>query len=182
MDKYIEKYISDYKSLELVISGGQTGADTAGLLSAHKAGIKTGGTCPANYQTSAGPNLLLSAFNLKPKGTLKSRTIDNIRDSDGTIILTIDAKSPGSVLTVQQCQIMQKPYYQVDLNLVYKEEQKLEICSDFLYWFFENEIQVLNVAGNREKLPNCGVTYLAMSVLDEIFWVLNKEGFVLKQK
>jgi len=40
--------------LEMVISGGQTGADRGGLIAAKALGIPTGGTAPLGYKTEAG--------------------------------------------------------------------------------------------------------------------------------
>lgn len=42
--------------LEKVISGGQTGADQAGLKAAKKCGIPTGGFIPPRFVTSNGPS------------------------------------------------------------------------------------------------------------------------------
>ena len=46
---------------EKVISGGQTGADQAGLIAAEKAGITTGGWMPKGFRTLDGPNPGLAA-------------------------------------------------------------------------------------------------------------------------
>ncbi len=38
-----------------IISGGQTGADQAGLMVAHRLGLKRGGTAPPGFMTEEGP-------------------------------------------------------------------------------------------------------------------------------
>ena len=50
--------------IKKVISGGQTGADRAGLEAAKKAGIETGGYCPKDYLTEKGPDKSLKGFGL----------------------------------------------------------------------------------------------------------------------
>ena len=45
--------------LAKIISGGQTGADTGGLLAGKRLGIKTGGTAPPRFMTDAGTNYAL---------------------------------------------------------------------------------------------------------------------------
>lgn len=52
--------------LRKVISGGQTGADRAGLEVAHKLGLETGGWAPSGYVTSLGRDRSLGTkFGLK---------------------------------------------------------------------------------------------------------------------
>ena len=127
-----------------IISGGQTGADQAGLDAAKAIGIETGGTAPPNYRTEKGSEdyLLKTYYGLtegEPDRTIyRKRTRQNIIDSDGTIIFG-DRNSTGSRLTVNICQQLKKPYI---IN---------PGCIFFLRWAIENNIQVLNVAGNRES-------------------------------
>ena len=48
--------------LSKIISGGQTGADRAGLEVAKRLGYETGGTVPRGYKTSTGPDPTLKEF------------------------------------------------------------------------------------------------------------------------
>jgi len=75
-----------------VISGGQTGADFAGLMAAKNCGIPTGGTAPKGYRIcnpdgSDGENPDLKQFGLIEHESLeyKPRAIKNVQDSDETI-------------------------------------------------------------------------------------------------
>ena len=70
-----------------VISGGQTGADQAGLIVAQRFGIPTGGWMPRGWKTATGANpQLAEAFGLREHtGDYADRTAANVRDSDGTI-------------------------------------------------------------------------------------------------
>ena len=70
-----------------VISGGQTGADQAGLVVARRFGIPTAGWMPRGWKTSAEPNPHLGReYGLREHtGDYAERTAANVRDSDGTI-------------------------------------------------------------------------------------------------
>jgi Circularly permutated YpsA SLOG family len=73
--------------LEKVISGGQTGADQAGLRATQAAGIPTGGCAPKGWQTEYGPAPWLAEYGLteRLKASYPARTGANARESDGTI-------------------------------------------------------------------------------------------------
>jgi hypothetical protein len=74
--------------LKKIISGGQTGADVAGLYVAIKHGIHHGGAIPKGRLTEDG--MLSEKYNLEEM-TSKSypkRTEKNVVDSDGTVIFT----------------------------------------------------------------------------------------------
>lgn len=130
-----------YTNLDKIISGGQTGADMAGLIFAHKIGIATGGTAPKGYKTESGnmTHLLKDMFGLSEFGDYKQRTIINIEDADGTVIFA-DRTSSGSLLTVKKCREMKKPY------------TVSPSPETFLKWLGDNKIKILNVAGNRESV------------------------------
>src|SRR2546428_817952 len=82
-----------------VISGGQTGADRAGLEAAVALGLPTGGHAPAGYWTEAGADPSLRRFGLIAGGSPESRTERNVVDADATIIFARSAPGPGSELT-----------------------------------------------------------------------------------
>ncbi len=122
-----------------IISGGQTGADMGGLLAGRELGIETGGTAPKNWNTEDGPDTSLPSFGLtQGVGGYKFRTILNLRMSDGTVIF--GRPSAGSILTAKHCRDQEKPYILNPGTLA------------FLKWIVENDIHVLNVAGNRESV------------------------------
>lgn len=148
-----------------VISGGQTGADQGGLLAANSLGVATGGVCPAAYLTSTGKNPLLALLGLIPRGDYRSRTEENICDSDGTIIVGSNLTSPGSRLTRNLAKKHNKPTLELDVSPLIDRvmsiqnptlRQVAEILDDFDYvvrlgqFIKDHNISVLNVAGNRE--------------------------------
>lgn len=130
-----------------IISGGQTGSDFGGLLAGKELGIKTGGYCPANYRTENGSNILLKDFDLKctKSSGYKIRTELNVMHSDGTIGFG-KQNSPGMKLTSKLCVNHRKPYFKVS----YPNRDILDFIN-FYDWVLVYNIQVLNVAGNRES-------------------------------
>ena len=100
--------------LTKIISGGQTGADVAGLKAVAsfnakraKEVLKTGGWCPANYMTVTGPNPDLQHFGLMPvDGTgvslaeqYRRRSCANVWDADATLAFRFHA-SAGTDSTI----------------------------------------------------------------------------------
>ena len=126
-----------------IISGGQTGADQGGLKAGKFLGIPTGGTAPQNFRTEAGPNYdLRDIYHLDEgeydPGIYPKRTRKNIRDSDGTVVFG-KINSAGTRLTLSQATIMMKP---LSIN-----PDSVALRS----WLINNNIKILNVAGNRES-------------------------------
>ena len=132
--------------LKMVISGGQTGADEAGLEAAFQAGIETGGIAPKTYRTVDGSNYDLrdkyglledSSYNYPP------RTQKNVKLADATVRLAHNFNSRGEKLTYKYIKQEDQPHFDVDLNY-------LPPPIDFAEWLHKNKIEVLNVAGNRD--------------------------------
>src|SRR5262245_4392293 len=91
--------------IERVVSGGQTGADQAGLAVAKRLGIPTGGCMPRGWLTEAGPRPDLAVeYGLEETGTAaySERTERNVLLADGTVVFG-DARSIGSMLTIKLC-------------------------------------------------------------------------------
>ena len=141
-----------------IISGGQTGADTGALIAAKQLGIQTGGTAPKGYKTENGPNLdLKELYGLVESNSsnYKSRTIENIKNSDGTVIFG-DVSSVGSQLTINTCIQLKKPHI---IN-----PSKLQLID----WINKKFIRVLNCAGNRESV-NPGIQERVKKFLTLVF-------------
>lgn len=127
--------------IKKIISGGQTGADQGGLEAGKILGLETGGTAPKYYQTETGPNLKLKTeFGLQECNIAGyyERTYRNIIFSDCTVLFG-NMNSPGSKLTLHLCEVEDKAY------LINPTEKEL------IKWLEEYDIQILNVAGNRES-------------------------------
>ena len=132
--------------LKKIISGGQTGADVAGLDVAIKHGIPHGGAIPKGRLTEAGT--LPEKYNLQemPTKSYTRRTEKNVVDSDGTVIFTHGKLTGGSLLTQKKAiQRHDKPVLHLDMDKVSVEE-----AVDLLMGFIrENGVEILNVAGTR---------------------------------
>lgn len=124
-----------------IISGGQTGADQGGLEAGRRLEIPTGGMAPKNFRTDSGPNpKLKDIYNLIEHESYNypPRTIENVKNSDGTVWFG-NHNSPGGHLTIKTCMKLNKPWI---------TNPSVE---DFKIWIEQNNIKILNVAGNREN-------------------------------
>jgi len=159
---------------EKVISGGQTGADQAGLIAAREFGIATGGWMPQGHQTSTGPNPELAReFGLKEHhGGYAERTETNVRASDGTLRIAGTFNTLGEKCTLKWIRHHGKPSLDVAMNAPIAVEDVVE-------WINRHEICVLNVAGNREPKSRTalasGITDFAVDFLRQLFGALGYE-------
>lgn len=131
-------------SVQKILSGGQTGSDLGGLLAAEELKIPTGGTAPKRWRTERGANPALGTrFHLteSQSGHYLMRTRVNVFESDGTVIFTrVGVLEGGSAATAAICVELNKP---VIAN---------PTIDQFRLWLADHDIQVLNVAGNRESV------------------------------
>lgn len=133
-----------------VISGGQTGADEAGLKAAAALGLKTGGWMPRGFRTDDGPRpWMRETYGMweNSSSSYQPRTRMNVIEANGTIIFGM-VESPGSKLTLRLCNEFAKP------ALVYEFRNGAGEPPDpapFVGWVNRYRIRTLNVAGNREK-------------------------------
>jgi len=129
-------------------SGGQTGGDQGGLKAALTLGLKTGGVAPKNYRTQAGNATWLKKLGLTEHSSryYPPRTWENVKNTDGTLIFG-NVKSRGCSLTEKYAEKLEKPYICVE----WRSEEAIPDTSSFVKWIKDNDIQVLNVAGNREE-------------------------------
>ena len=95
-----------------IISGGQTGADIAGLRVGKLFDFETGGLAPRGYETLLGPKLELMKFGLGPsKGGYRQRTLENIGSSDVTLVFAKNLSSPGTKLTINGAERLKVPCF-----------------------------------------------------------------------
>jgi hypothetical protein len=156
--------------LELVMSGGQTGADQAGLRIAKQFGIPTGGWMPLDWQTGAGPRPdfeQLYGMKCLHHGGYKERTEANVRLSDGTIRFAADFNSMGEKCTLNAINDNNKPYMDIDIN------NPLSTPIVVATWIRKNNIKKLNIAGNTQPAkPNAKafkITEFTEQFLTELF-------------
>lgn len=148
--------------LEKIVSGGQTGADRAGLDAAMKAGLPVGGYCPKGRLAEDGTVPEHYPLVEMTKGGYSARTERNVIESDGTLIFNIGKLSGGTRLTVECARKHNKPHLVIQLDAAKPNAATLA------EWLDQNNIRVLNIAGPREsKTP--GVHQMASRFLDEFF-------------
>jgi hypothetical protein len=128
-----------------IVSGGQTGADRAALDWAIGRAIDHGGWCPRGRRAEDGvipPRYRLSET---PSERYEQRTEWNVRDSDGTVILTLSEALTGGSRTTAECATkLGRPWLHVS------RQADGEGAADALRRFVaDHEIRVLNVAGPR---------------------------------
>lgn len=153
----------EYHGLRKVISGGQCGADRAGITAARDLGIKTGGFAPKGWRTHHGPRPDLADFGLEEhhQSGYPGRTEWNVVAGDGTLVVAANFNSPGITLTRNLNKKYKKPYIQVPPSI--------EHTGEIVEWIISNDISILNVAGNRDKETEIGpihnMTYCLMILI-----------------
>lgn len=177
-----------YRGLKKVISGGQTGADQAGLMAAFKMGIKTGGTAPDGWYTENGANPLLELLGLDAAGDYRSRTIKNVTNSTGTVLITNSPNSPGSKLTRNEATRQGKPFYQITTDVMHNrlaagldiKALVLAASAELQLFIVEHKIECLNVAGNREKTKTLDTTKLVEAICKDAFHALDMSDLIIR--
>jgi len=141
-----------------VISGGQTGADIAGLVAAKRCGLETGGFSANGFETEVGKRPeYAKMYNLVDKHyNYAQRTVENVKASDATIVFAGNISSSGTRLTLNTCIKFGKKYL---LNPTVEE---------IVEFVTTNNPKVINIAGNRESV-NPGITSRVEKMLTDAF-------------
>ena len=128
-----------------IISGGQTGVDRAALDIALKHGIECGGWCPAGRLDEFG--MIPDQYPLREleAGGFTERTLQNVKDSDGTVVIYRGELHGGTEQTVRYCVELKRPYELIDASKLASDEAAKSI-TEFVR---NNNISILNVAGPR---------------------------------
>ena len=156
-----------------VISGGQTGADIAGIKAAKRMGVQTGGFIPAGFRTEAGPKLQYARrYGLveTTSSGYPDRTRKNVQAADITLIFSPAATSRGSHLTKRYCLKYQKPFVWCS-NLSYR---KIEAIIDKIQALGIKKVTV-NVAGNREE-SSPGIEKKVYGIMKLVIKTFNKKS------
>ena len=130
--------------IEKIISGGQTGVDRAALDVAFELDIPCGGCCPKGRKAEDGPIDTRYPLQETVSARYPIRTERNVKESDGTLILTWGKPSGGTALTIKFAQKHKKPIWIIDLSMGGDSKAVKE-------WAKVNRIRILNVAGPPES-------------------------------
>lgn len=145
-----------------IVSGGQTGADRAGLDWAIAHGLKHGGWCPKGRKTEDGP--LAEAYQLTetPSASYLQRTEWNVRDSCATLVFTLtDKLDGGSKRTAGFAERLGKPWLHVRPGVHPKYVAR---------FLARHGVKTLNIAGKRESSAP-GISQFASGMLAQALQV-----------
>jgi hypothetical protein len=139
---------------DLIVSGGQRGADYGALLGAESLGIPTGGYAPRGWCTEFGPLPELgSRFGLIEHESTEypPRTKANVDMADATILVAHRFSSPGTAMTLDF--IIRKrmhPVFDVHFPMMQHLESE-HLLTDLRDWLNYHKPSIVNFAGNRES-------------------------------
>jgi hypothetical protein len=130
-----------------ITSGGQTGADRAALDFAIERGLAHGGWCPCGRLAEDGPIDARYQLRETPSRRYAERTEWNVRDSDATVVFTINSiATGGTALTIEIAERLGRPL----LHLARNADEPVDLSArKFLEFLIEYRVQTLNVAGPR---------------------------------
>ena len=130
-----------------IISGGQTGVDRAALDVALRHGIECGGWCPAGRLDEFGRIPDHYPIQELQRGGFNERTLQNVKDSHGTVVVYSDHLRGGTAQTVNFCLELKRPHELIDVSKI-STEGAAKLIGDFVD---KNKISILNVAGPRQS-------------------------------
>jgi hypothetical protein len=147
--------------LRRIVSGGQTGVDRAALDWAIGNGIDHGGWCPQGRRAEDGTINERYKLRETPLSKYAQRTEWNVRDSDGTLVVTISPRLVGGTKqTLELARKYKKPLLRLSRTVPLK--QNAAAVRTFLH---EHNIQTLNIAGPRSH-EEPGVEDFVREILD----------------
>ena len=153
--------------LSKIVSGGQTGVDRAALDVALAWGLPCGGWCPRGRMAEDGALDRRYPLTETPSSDYAQRTEWNVRDSEGTLVLTRGQPSGGTAFTIALARRLRRPLLVVDLT---QGPDPAGVCR----WVRSEEVRVLNVAGPRES-QRPGIFIEAYRLLEEVLRALAAE-------
>lgn len=130
-----------------IVSGGQTGVDRTALDVARELGLPHSGWCPKGRLAEDG--IIPKYYSLTETFSTDYplRTEWNVRDSDGTLVLTKGTPPNGTAYTIEVAARLKKPCLILDLL----DQPAPSVVRE---WVMTHKIRILNVAGPREsKFP-----------------------------
>lgn len=170
----------EYSGLKKIISGGQTGADQAGLFAAEEFGLETGGHMPAGFKTVHGDRAEFGPrFGMLVTESFQypDRTKLNVQNADATIRLASDFTTPGERLTLRFVNMMSKPSLSIRIDTE-PDDMAVERCIQFLNTF---DVHVLNVAGNADRGHKTHHFDSALSFLRKVLSRMEMRGQLIKK-
>ncbi len=146
--------------LEKVVSGGQSGVDRAVLDVALQLGLPCGGWCPRGRWAEDGPLDARYPLRETPHRRTVQRTLWNMRDSDGTLILARNRPRGGSAVLPRLAG--------ADRPRIMVNPEDGRAPARAIRFVTANGIGVLNVGGPRES-EDPGIHLAARAFLLRLF-------------
>ncbi|MFO8083522.1 MAG: putative molybdenum carrier protein [Desulfobacterales bacterium] len=130
-----------------IISGGQTGADRAALDFAIKFDIPHGGWIVKGRMAEDG--ILDQRYMLQEihEFSYPKRTLKNVLDSDGTLIISHGPLTGGSDYTRKMAVSRKRPCLHIDLL----QMGQFQAAEKIRTWIFDSRIEILNIGGPRQS-------------------------------
>jgi len=159
-----------------VISGGQTGADIAGVEAAKSLGLETGGWLPKGWRTQDGPRPEYRdqyGMSEHPDDNYTGRTMQNVDDADATIAFRFKY-STGTDKTIGYAQtgrwqngLLRTTYLGHKPVLVITDPKNPQLAVQQIREFLtKTGAQTINIAGHRESSSE-GINAFVRAVLTE---------------
>jgi hypothetical protein len=133
--------------LNKIVSGGQTGVDRGALDAALDAGFACGGWCPKGRKAEDGVIPARYPLSEMSGTSYRTRTRQNVVDSDATLVLFFGALSGGTLATLQMAQEVGKPVLTIDCAAKSLADAAVEVSA----FVTLHDVSTLNVAGPRES-------------------------------
>jgi hypothetical protein len=134
-----------------IVSGGQTGADRAALDFAIRHGLAHDGWCPRGRLAEDGPLDERYQLRQSPSRKYAQRTEWNVRDSDATVVFSMDSEvQGGTALTIGLAERLGRPWLHLvggDLSPAIVAESARRLIA----FLEEHRVARLNVAGPRSS-------------------------------
>lgn len=130
-----------------IISGGQTGVDRGALDACLDYSFPCGGWCPKGRLAEDGSIDKKYPLRETEEKEYSVRTVKNVDDSDGTLIISPENISGGTMLTYQVAKKKNKPVFLIHPD---PTDNSMKISS-ITEWLVTHSIKTLNVAGPRES-------------------------------
>jgi hypothetical protein len=130
-----------------IVSGGQTGVDRAALDVALKHEMECGGWCPDGRLDEFGRIPDRYPVQELHAGGFTERTLQNVKDSDGTVVIYAEKLVGGTEQTVRFCIELTRPYQLIDASTTPAEDAGKSIADSVR----KHNVEVLNVAGPRQS-------------------------------
>ncbi len=152
--------------------------DRAALDVALRHGINCGGWCPAGRLDEFGKIPDHYPVQELQSGGFNERTLQNVKDSDGTIIVHSGELRGGTEQTVRFCVDLKRPYQLIDASK-FSAEDAAKLIADFVR---ENKIGILNVAGPRQSEWPEGYDYASRALSARSLYNVTRNAVLLPDR